>query len=372
MAQQLSPQTSLIPGSYEDNIVGGITASIVQLQEATDYIISSTTPYGSNDTIVRQIGAGLNIPPKEPTDSTVSLSFAGGSAGLIIPANTLISDVNNTWTYSLVNGVILNSAGTGVCGGVFLSGSETTLPPANSLTVLKNLQYPNLTVTNPAPAVEFLDKESTTAYKRRILQGNQRQLLNSYNTMKVQLTQLTGVDDRRTGIYITSGNKIQCCVYGGLAEEIGYQVLNISSSPYLTDNTGLLNPINQTLKWGNNTFVVKWGISTKYNLTLNITISTSTPLSTPDNEAPFFQSITAGVLDYINDIALGQPILVEQLRCAIITTGDAYLGNRSFITNVSIVFSKNGNVVTPVENKITASVDEFFLITTNDISYTAP
>lgn len=348
LVAEINPGYSVLPAGLIEDLASTATYAIALMDSAACETINSLTPLGANPYVLTELGAQFGIPRGGPTRTSAYVRFSSPSIGYRIPIGFVVSD--GTYTYTVQDGAVIGAGGT--TGLVYcLATREGSWPvPANSIDVLAS-SIPNgytLTVTNPQAGTPGGGEQTEAEYAALVLSAQQLNAQGTQAKAKTMLTNVPNVQPRLVSI-VPFGNLWKIICGGGdpyaIAEAIYSSGIDIST---LTGSTGD-RTITVSIFDAPDTYQIPFVNPPAQVVSLQLSWATISPNFI--SESAFAQYGIPAVVNYINSIAVGQPINLIALN-NVLTKAVVHLFNNdpALLSELSWTVSIDGQAAPPAGN----------------------
>jgi len=236
------PGYTALPGSLIEDISSTDVGAITQMDQMRIDLINSLSPFGANEFLLNQLGAGVyGIIPNLSTNTSVFVVFSG-TPGFVMSVGFTVTD--GTHQYVVQDGGIVGSGG--ISSPMFCIANQTGewAVPANSVTGLITSVPSTITlsVDNPETGTPGSAAETEEAYRSRVLMAGLVASQGMARMLKTLLAKVTGVQARLISVVQepTGGWSILCG--GGDPNEVAYAIFIA-----LFDISTLVGSINEVL-----------------------------------------------------------------------------------------------------------------------------
>lgn len=363
--QQQSPGfTSALPGSMQDDLIGGIVAGASVLDGARAEAVNSVGPNVANLYVLAALAAVKGIPPQGvPTYTSVPVVFTGANnIGYVVPNGFLVSD--GTHTYQIQTGGVIGSSGSTQSLIAIATTAGTWSVPIGTVTTLAS-SLPSgvsLTVSNPAAGTPGGPAETPYAFRARCQTAERAVCSGGPSLIKTLLANMPNVQANLISVQ-QEGSSLKVVVTGGDQYYMAYAIYSAVDPNTLTGSTdsgGSSRNVTVSLYDYPDTYSVIFVTPIAQTVTLSITWYTTLPNFTG---GAAFASLVQPVLSaYINQLAIGQAINPEELQNLFAQAVSGLLDPSLLTTSITVFINgaqtnpnSSGFVVGDVEGYFTCS-----------------
>lgn len=218
------PGYTALPGSLIEDVSSTDVAAITQMDQMRVDLINSLTPFGANEFILNQLGAGVYGVLRGGTTNTSVFCVFSGTPGFVISQGFTISD--GTHQYTVQDGGIIGGGGSSQPLYCLATQTGTWAIPANTVINLITSVPSTITctVTNPNTGTPGLDtEESLASYRSRVLQAGLAASQGMARYLKTIVQNVPGVEARLVSVVQQSGGW-SIIVGGGDPKEVAYAI----------------------------------------------------------------------------------------------------------------------------------------------------
>ena len=219
------PGYTALPASLIEDVSSTDVGALTGMDQMRVDLINSLTPFGANEFILNQLGAGVyGVFRGGPTNTSVFLVFSG-TVGFVISRGFTVSDGNHQ--YTVQDGGIIGSGGSSPPLFAVATQAGTWAVPANSVTILITSVPSTITcaVTNPSTGnAGQADQESIESYRSRVLQAGLAASQGMARYLKTLVQNVSGVEARLVSVIQQPGGGWSVIVGGGDPNEVAYAI----------------------------------------------------------------------------------------------------------------------------------------------------
>lgn len=356
--------TADLPGSLIEDMSSTATGALIVQDQASVDLINSISPLTANEFILEQLGLVYGVRPGLGSNTSVFVTFHG-SPGFVVNIGFIVSD--GTHQYIVQDPAIISGPGpVGASAPTFCVAVDpgTWAVPPGSVTVLITSVPADftLTCTNNATGVPGGDPQTIPQYQAQVIQAGQAISTGVSTLVKTALQNVFGVQARLIAFRQTGGGW-QVIVGGGDP----YQVANaiFQSMFNILDLVGAAT-LGATETIAINDFPDTYSIVyvVPAQATVGIVCTWETVASANFVSPAIVTSLAQPALvDYINSIAVGQPISVLQLQDTFILAVKDSIPE-SAISVLTFIVTINDVIINPPTGGVLISGDpESFFFT---------
>lgn len=309
-----APGYTVLPANLISDMSGTVVASISVMDQGKVETLNNLSPYAANTFVLGQLGQ-LYLGQPQPglaTNTSVNVVFtAASNVGWVIPNGFLITD--GTYTYQIQVGGVIGSGGTSspitavaVQSGSWSIAADTVFTAVSSVPSTVSIS----SITNPLAGTPQGTAETWAQFRSRVLTAGIAACVSGPRLIKTLIAAL-GVPLNLISVQqVTSGTGyFRVCVGGGI------DVYEIANAIFM----GIGNPANLTgsaVSSGRNVTVSLVDYPDTYSVefvqapvqTVLLAITWNTTLANFTGGSAFPGLVQAPIADYINNLAVGQPI----------------------------------------------------------------
>ncbi len=247
LVSAVRPGYTALPGSLIEDVSSTDVGAITQMDQMRVDLINSLTPFGANEFILNQLGAGVyGVLRGGTTDTSVFCVFSG-TPGFVLSIGFTVSD--GTHQYTVQDGGVIGSGGSSQPLYCLATQSGTWAVPTNSVVNLVTSVPSTITctVTNPNTGTPGLDtEESLASYRSRVLQAGLAASQGMARYLKTLVQNVPGVEARLVSVIQQSGGW-SVIVGGGDPTEVAYAIFTaLFDISTLVGSETLVTGITQT------------------------------------------------------------------------------------------------------------------------------
>ncbi|MCU5774732.1 baseplate J/gp47 family protein [Erwiniaceae bacterium BAC15a-03b] len=342
--------TANLPAALIADLAGTATGAVALIDSAMVDTINSVTPYGANLPMLMQLGTLYGVPQGKGYNTSVNVTFIG-LPGFVIPKGFIVSDGN--YQYMVQNNAVVPAGGqtkpiyclatTGGCWAV-PAGSVTQIITSVPSTI-------TLSCTNVTAGVPGAEKQPESSYRAQVMQAGMVTAQGVPAFLKTLLQKVSGVKSNLISYRNVSTGRWALIVGGGDPYEVGLAVysavpdISVLTADVLDGEGNKPDSITVTITDYPDNYNIPVILPTSQMasviLTWNIRVADQLD---PDSASA---AAIAPLVDYINDIPIGEPINTYQIE-SIFLTAITSLVSPTQISLIDISIGINGVVVPPL------------------------
>lgn len=363
--------TANLPGSLVEDISSTDVAAISLCDQAKVELVNSLSPNTANVFLQTQLAQVYGVPQGLPTNTAVNVVFSG-TVGYVIANGFLVGDGSNT--YQVQGGGVITNSGSStpitavsVNAGSFGVAANTVTTPLTS--------FPGsitLSVTNPlAGTPGVATAETNESWNQRILQAGLAASVGTPRYIKTQIGQVLGVPSNQISVQ-QSGTSLRVVV-GGTPNvySVAYAIFISIDNPGILTGSAVSGARNVTVSLNDypDTYSMLYVAAVSQTVTLSVTWNTV--LSSFTGGAAFPSLVQQPLANYVNSVAIGNPINVMEMN-QIFQTAVASLLDPSLLTRLVFTVFINGSSTAPASGTYAVSGDPegYFTCATSGITVT--
>lgn len=217
--------TATLPASLIEDVSSTDVGALVMIDQARVEAINSSTPYGSNDFVLSQLGQiyiGPGSAPAIPSNTSVFVVFTATDENTDaplpgFPVNVGFTVSDGVYQYIVQDGGV--TASDGVTEPLFcqatIAGSWAVPTQSVSQLVTQPPTGVDLSCTNLTPGISGGPAETAAQYRARVLTAGQAVATGTTALLKTLLGQVTGVQQRLVSVIQNAGGGWIVIVGGG-------------------------------------------------------------------------------------------------------------------------------------------------------------
>lgn len=362
--------TATLPGSLVEDMSSTATGALVVQDQASVDLINSISPLTANEFILEQLGLVYGVRPGLGSNTSVFVTFHG-SPGLVVNIGFIVSD--GTHQYVTQDPAIVSGPGpVGASAPTFcvaVDAGTWAIPPDSVTQVITSVPEGfSLTCTNTTTGVPGGDPQTIAEYQAQVIQAGQAISTGVSTLVKTALQNVQGVQARLIAFRQTGGGW-QVIVGGGDPYQVAGAIFQ--SMFNILDLVGAAT-VGATETIAINDFPDTYSIVyvVPAQATVGIVCTWNT-VASANFVSPAIVTALAqpALVDYINGIAVGQPISLLLLQDTFITAVKDSIPEGA-ISELTFIVTINDTVVNPPSGGvlITGDPEEFFFTASADVA----
>lgn len=344
--------TANLPAGLIADLAGTATGAIALIDQARVDLINSVTPYGANIPLLMQLGDIYGAEKGVGTNTSVFVTFIG-LPGFPIPKGFTVSDGNHQ--YAVVRDTVIPESGqTEPIYCLAISPGSWAVPEGSVTQIITSVPKEQpVTCTNLKAGLPGAGEQSYSAYRAQVMTLGMFGVQGTADCLRAALGKVEGVQVNLISYRQAALGKWVVVVGGGDPYEVAYAIYkSIPDISVLTNDVS--NPSGAAvdkkqipLSVYPDEYVIPYVSPSSQNVLVLVTWNTASA-SYVDPTA-VSQAVQKPVSDYVNGIAVGQPINVYEIQ-EIFLNSVAGLIPRSMVSLIDIQVGINGTIVPPVAN----------------------
>lgn len=367
VAGQVPGYTANLPAGLITDLASTATGALALIDNAMVDLINSVTPYGANVPLLNQLGGIYGVPQGVGSNTAVFVVFKG-SPGFVIPRGLMVSDGN--YQYSVQhNSIVPNSGQSEPVYCVADTPGSWAVPVGSVTQIVTSIpQTITLTCTNTTAGIAGQDAQLEQDYRAQVMQAGMFAVQGTPDAVKTALAKVPGVQSNLIAYRQVSLGKWAVIVGGGdsyaVAQAIYEAVPDVSMlTKDVNDPSGNVPAsVTVTINDYPDSYSVPYITPTSEMVEIILTWNTSAQ-NYVDPASISFVSVTP-LVNYVNAIAVGQPINVYQLQ-SVFQAAVASTVNIAQLSLIEIEVAINGEIVPPQEHTGLVFGDSYSYFTTD-------
>lgn len=363
--------TANLPGSLIEDISSTDVAAISLCDQAKVELVNSLSPNTANVFLQTQLAQVYGVPQGLPTNTAVNVVFSG-TVGYVIANGFLVGDGSNTYQVQ-GGGVITNSGSSTPITAVSVNTGSFGVAASTVTTLLTSVPGSvTLSVTNPlAGTPGVATAETNESWNQRILQAGLAASVGTPRYIKTQIGQVLGVPSNQISVQ-QSGTSLRIVV-GGTPNvySVAYAIFISIDNPGILTGSAVSGTRNVTVSLNDypDTYSMLYVAAVSQTITLSVTWNTI--LGSFTGGAAFPSLVQQPLANYVNSVAIGNPINVMEMN-QIFQTAVASLLDPSLLTRLVFTVFINGSSTAPASGTYAVSGDPegYFTCATSGITVT--
>lgn len=349
-AIRISPGiTTDLPGSLIEDMTSTSVGALLVCDQARVDLINSCSPYGANVHLLKQLGGIYGVPQGEGTNTSVYVVFSG-PPGFGIPKGFTVGD--GTYLYTVRRDTVIPASGQ--TGPVYCLATTEGIwaVPAGTVNQVKTSvpESYQVTCTNLTAGLPGTDEQSLASYRAQVMQAGMFGVQGTPDCLRASLQQVDGVQENLISYRQASLGKWVVVVGGGDPYEVAYAIYKaIPDFSILTNNVA--NPSGAEVEKKTipitvypDVYQMPFVVPSSQNAMLLITWNSAS--TTYIDPAGIEKAVQQNIADYVNAIAVGQPINIYQVQDIFLKSIEG-LVPASLVSMIQIQIGINGTIKPP-------------------------
>ncbi|GLH24088.1 TPA: baseplate J/gp47 family protein [Enterobacter ludwigii] len=349
VAQKVPGYTANLPAGLITDLASTATGALALIDQARVDLINSVSPYGANELLLLQLGNIYGVTEGTGSNTSVYEVFSG-PPGFVIPKGFVVSDGNFQYTVQ-TNTVIPAGGQTSPVYCLAASPGTWAVPEGSVTQIVTSVPASQpITCTNPTAGLPGSDKQDIASYRAQVMQSGMFAVQGTPDCVVASLKQVGGTQDNLLSYRQVQTDKWVVVVGGGDPYEVGYAIYkSVPDISRLTND--VVNPSGdpvdkrtiQITVWPD-VYDVPYVDPVSQNAQVFIEWNTvSTAYVDP---AGVKNAVSQNIVDYVNAIAVGQPINIFEIQDIFLRSVSA-LVPPSLISMIDVEIGINGTIVPP-------------------------
>lgn len=356
LASLISRVSAKVPG-YTANLPAGLitdmagtgTGAIALIDQLRVDLINSCSPYGANIPLLMQLGNIYGVQQGEGTNTSVYVVFSG-LPGFPIPKGFTVGDGNNQ--YAVVRDAVIPSSGqTAPLYCLATSEGSWAVPEGSVTQVITSVPKSQpVTCTNLTDGLPGVGEQSYSSYRAQVMQAGMMAVQGVPDCLRSLLQKVDGVQANLISYRQAALGKWVVVVGGGDPYEVAYAIYKaVPDISMLTNDVS--NPSGAEVEKKTvqidvypDSYQLPFVVPTSQSAAVFIVWNTAA--TSYIDPAGISNAVQQPVADYINSIAVGQPINVLQIQ-EIFLEAVQGLVPPSLVSMINIQVGINGTIVPP-------------------------
>ena len=358
--------TANLPPGLITDLAGTATGAIALIDQARVDLINSCTPYGANIPLLMELGSLYGVPQGMGTNTSVYVVFSA-PPGFAVPKGFTVGDGNNQ--YAVVRDAVTPASGQTEPLYCLATASGSWAVPEGSVTqiITSVPKTYNVTCTNLTAGLPGLAEQSYSSYRAEVMQSGMKAVQGTPDYFRTLLQEVDGVQSNLISYRQSTLGKWVAIVGGGDPFEVAYAIYKaIPDISVLTNDVS--NPSGAAVDKKTiqidvypDSYQLPFVVPTSQTAAVFITWNTtSTKYIDPTGVSNAAQQPVA---DYINQIAVGQPINLLQIQEIFLEAVQGLIPP-SMVSMISIQIGINGTIVPPDADSTLVYGDTYGYFTT--------
>ncbi|VEI69565.1 Uncharacterized homolog of phage Mu protein gp47 [Serratia fonticola] len=367
VAAKVPGYTANLPPALITDLASTSTGAIALIDHALVDTINSVTPYGANIPLLQQLGSIYGVQRGIGTNTSVLVVFMG-SPGFVVPRGLIVSDGNHQ--YAVQNNAIIPASGQSASVYCLATASGSWAVPAGTVTqIITSIPAKiTLTVTNTVEGLPGLEEQTNADYRAQVMDAGMFAVQGTPDELKSALASVAGVHANLIAFRQVELGKWAIIVGGGDPYEVARAIYQsvpdismltadvVSGSGYIPHKEVI------TLNDFPDAYIIPYVVPSSQAATVMLTWDTTGTVFTD----PASVSVLAvpAIVDYVNDVYVGQPINIYQLQTLFQKAVSSVLSVEQ-ISLIRIRVAIDGAIVEPDPNTGLVSGDYYKYFTTD-------
>lgn len=356
LSELITNVSSIVPG-YTANLPAGLitdlastaTGAIALIDSAMVDTINSVTPYGANVPMLMQLGNIYGVTQGKGYNTSVNVIFMG-LPGFVVPKGFVVSDGN--YQYAVQNNAIVPASGQTAPVYCVATNSGSWAVPEGSVTQIITSVPDSMTLscTNVTAGVPGADKQPESSYRAQVMQAGMATAQGVPGFLRTQLQKVTGVQSNLISYRNISAGTWALIVGGGDPYDVAmaaYQSIpdiSVLTADVVDGEGNKPDSITVTLTDYPDRYDIPIILPTSQMATVILTWNIrGTEQIDPDSVSA---ATTSALVNYINQIPIGEPINLYQLE-AVFIEALAPLISPTQVSLIETSIGINGEIVPP-------------------------
>ncbi|CAI1599469.1 Uncharacterized homolog of phage Mu protein gp47 [Serratia fonticola] len=367
VAAKVPSYTANLPPALITDLASTSTGAIALIDHALVDTINSVTPYGANIPLLQQLGSIYGVQRGIGTNTSVLVVFMG-SPGFAVPRGLIVSDGNHQ--YAVQNNAIIPASGQSASVYCLATSSGSWAVPAGTVTqIITSIPAKiTLSVTNTVEGSPGLEEQTIADYRTQVMDAGMFAVQGTPDELKSALANVAGVHANRIAFRQVELGKWAVIVGGGdpyeVARAIYQSVPDISMLTADVVSGSGYTPHKEVITLNDfpDAYIIPYVVPSSQAATIMLTWDTTGTVFTD----PASVSVLAvpAIVDYVNDVYVGQPINIYQLQTLFQKAVSSVLSVEQ-ISLIRIRVAIDGVIVDPDPNTGLVTGDYYKYFTTD-------
>lgn len=365
--------TAALPGSLISDMSGTTVGAISVMDQAKVDSINSLTPYGANVELLGELGQ-IALGQSQPglaTNTTVNVVFNSPNIGFVIPNGYLVGDGAHGYQVQ-VGGIIGSDGNSEPVTAVAVQPGSWAVPAASVTTLLSSVPSTiSLSVSNPLAGTPAGQPETWGAFRARVLTAGIAACVSGPRLIKTFIGALLGASANLISVQQASpGLRV---VVGGNADvySIANAIFMATANPAVLQGSAISvgRDVSVSITDYPDTYTIKF-VQAPIQ-TVIVAITWDTTLANFTGGSAFPGLVQQPLANYINSLAVGQPINELQMDQIFQQSVQSSLDS-SLLSVLNYTVSINGTPTDPDSGTsiIVGDPESSFSIAPSDIAVT--
>lgn len=316
-ATRLSPGiTTDLPGSLIEDMTSTSVGALLVCDQASVDLINSCSPYGANVHLLKQLGAIYGV--QQGKDEHLGVCRILGAARLWYSKGFTVGD--GTYLYTVRRDTVIPDSGQ--TEPVYCLATTTGIwaVPAGTVNQVKTSvpESYQVTCTNLTAGLPGTDEQSPASYRAQVMQAGMFSVQGTPDCYRSALKKVNGVQENLISFRQATLGKWVAVVGGGDPYEVAYAIYKaVPDISILTNDVS--NPSGAEVEKKTipitvypDVYQVPFVVPSSQNVVVLITWNSAS--TTYIDPAGVAKAVQQNIADYVNAIAVGQPINIFQIQ----------------------------------------------------------
>lgn len=356
LANLITNVSAIVPG-YTANLPAGLitdlastaTGAVALIDSAMVDTINSVTPYGANVPLLKQLGNIYGVTQGQGSNTSVNVTFMG-LPGFVIPKGFIVSDGN--YQYAVQNNTIVPNSGQTEPVYCLATNSGSWAVPSGSVTqIITSVPSSTpVTCTNVTAGLPGADEQNYASYRAQVMQAGMFAVQGTPDCLQVSLNKVYGVQENLISYRQATLGKWVIVVGGGDPYEVAYAIYKaVPDISILTNDVS--NPSGAEVEKKTipitvypDVYQVPFVVPSSQNVVVLITWNSAS--TTYIDPAGVAKAVQQNIADYVNAIAVGQPINIFQIQDIFLKSVEGLVA-ASLLSMIQVQIGINGAIKPP-------------------------
>lgn len=371
VAAEVPGYTANLPAGLITDLASTATGALALIDQAMVDSINSVTPYGANEPLLAQLGNIYGVQKGVGSNTAVYVVFTG-LPGFVIPEGLVVSDGN--YQYSVQANTIIPASGqTGSVYCVALSSGSWAVAAGTVNQIITSVPAAQkLTCTNIDAGVPGSDAQTSADYRSQVMQAGMVTVQGTPALLVSLLRKVEGVKTALVSYRQVSTSQWAVIVGGGDTYEVAFAIyqaipdISVLTSEVNDPSGNTPTAVKTTITNYPDSYEIPYVIPISQTVSVVITWNATLVDFSPTSIA---SAVTDAVVDYINSIAIGQPINIYRLQTIFLNAVDGIV-SADEVSLIQIAVAIDGSVVNPDEHTDLIQGDEYGYFSTDSSQIT--
>ena len=349
-ATRLSPGiTTDLPGSLIEDMTSTSVGALLVCDQARVDLINSCSPYGANVHLLKQLGAIYGVQQGEGKNTSVYVVFSG-PPGFGIQKGFTVGD--GTYLYTVRRDTVIPDSGQ--TEPVYCLATTTGIwaVPAGTVNQVKTSvpKSYQVTCTNLTAGLPGTDEQSPASYRAQVMQAGMFSVQGTPDCYRSALKKVNGVQENLISFRQATLGKWVAVVGGGDPYEVAYAIYKaVPDISILTNDVS--NPSGAEVEKKTipvtvypDVYQVPFVVPSSKNVVVLITWNSAS--TTYIDPAGVAKAVQQNIADYVNAIAVGQPINIFQIQDIFLKSVEGLVA-ASLLSMIQVQIGINGAIKPP-------------------------